>query len=136
MPEPPMRSTPPDPAPATIWRSDESVASGDAPPVVHVADTLRVGDARVVEEHLVEVDVAGDVAQRPDLDARLVQVDEEVGDALALGDVGVGAREQHGPVGEVGPRGPDLLAGHDPVVAVADRAGRQRREVGSRPRAR
>ena len=34
----------------------------------------------------------------------------------------------------VRPRGPHLLAGHDPLVAVAHRAGRERREVGARAR--
>ena len=42
----------------------------DAPAVAGRADPVRVGDAHVVEEHLVEVDLAADVAQRPHLDAR------------------------------------------------------------------
>ena len=48
---------------------------GDLPAVADLADPLRVGHTRAVEEHLVEVDLAADVAQRPDLDAGLVQVD-------------------------------------------------------------
>ena len=107
--------------------------TGDTPPVVHLPDALRVGDPRVVEEHLVEVDVTRDVAERPDLDARLVQIDEEVGDALALGYVGVGAREEDRPVGEVGPRRPHLLTGHGPVVAIASRARGQGRQIAPGP---
>ena len=52
----------------------------------------------------------------------------------ALGHVGVGAREQHAEVGEVRPRGPHLLAGDDPLVAVALGPRRERREVGARAR--
>ena len=35
-----------------------------------------------------------------------------------LGGVGVGARHEHAPLGLVGERGPDLLAGDDPVAVV------------------
>ena len=44
--------------------------------------------------------------------------------------VGVGAHEQLGPLGDLGERRPDLLPADDVVVAVADRAGAQRRQVG------
>ena len=126
-----MRSTPPEPAPDTICRSPESVALATFQPSPTAPTRCVVGDDRAVEEHLVEVDLAGDVPQRPDLDTGLVQVDEEVRDALPLRDVGIGAREQHAEVGEVRPRGPHLLAGHEPVVAVALGARRERREVGA-----
>ena len=89
------------------------------------------GIAGTVEEHLAEVDLAGDVTQRPDVDARLVHVDQEVGDALALLDVGVRPGEQHRVVGGEAPRGPDLLAGDDPLLAVEHGPGGERREVGS-----
>ena len=48
-----------------------------------------------------------------------------------LRDVGVGAREQEAPVGDVGVAGPDLVAVDHVLVAVARRGGAQRREVGS-----
>ena len=70
-----MRSTPPEPAPDTICRSPDSVAPATLQPSPTVADALRVGHERAVEEHLVEVDLTADVAQRPHLDAGLVQVE-------------------------------------------------------------
>src|SRR5947209_7173363 len=82
--------------------------------------------ARPVEEHLVEVDLAAEVAEGANLDARLVQVEQEVRDALALRGVGIGTREQHRDVGTVRPRGPHLLPGDEPLVTVADRRGRER----------
>ena len=63
-PEPPMRSTPPEPEPDTICRSPDSVAFATFHPSPTVAHPLAVGHARAVEEHLVEVDLAADVAQR------------------------------------------------------------------------
>ena len=43
---------------------------GDAPALVLRADELVVGDEHVGEEHLVELGLVGDLAQRPHLDAR------------------------------------------------------------------
>ena len=40
-----------------------------------------------------------------------------------FGGVGVGAGEQDAPLGPLGRRGPHLLAGDDPLVAVAARRG-------------
>ena len=55
----------------------------------------------------------------------------ERGDALVLAPlldrVGVGADEEQTPLGDVGARGPDLLAVEDVVVAVLDR---ERAQVG------
>ena len=130
-PDPPMRSTPPEPEPDTIWRSPDSVALATFQPSPTSPTRWASGTRTAVEEHLVEVDLAGDVAQRPHLDAGLVEVDEEVGDALALGDVGVGAGEAHAEVGDVGPGGPHLLAGEHPLVAVALGPRGERGEVGA-----
>ena len=74
-PEPPTRPLPPDPAPATICRSLDKRRARHPPAVVHVTEPLELGDARLVEEHLVELDLAADVPQRAHLDARLVHVD-------------------------------------------------------------
>ena len=117
----------PTPSGARPTASRRPPASRRRPPPTRWAS----GIAGTVEEDLAEVDLAGDVAQRPDVDAGLVQVDQEVGDAAALGDVGVGPGEQHRVVGGEAPRGPDLLAGDDPLVAVELGPGGQRREVGS-----
>ena len=48
---------------------------------------------------------------------------------LCLARVRVGAGDEHAPLGVLGARRPDLLAGDDPVVAVADGAGLERGEV-------
>ena len=47
-----------------------------------------------------------------------------------LGLVGVGAGNEHPERRDVGERGPDLLPVHQPLVAVAHRAGRQSGDVG------
>ena len=53
--------------------------------------------ADVGEVDLVELGVTGHLAQRPHLDARLVHVDDEVGEPLVLGRVGIGACDEHPP---------------------------------------
>ena len=87
--------------------------------------------ARVGEEDLVELGVAGHLPQRPHLDPRLVHVEQEVGDASMLGLVDIGARQQHPVVGDVRERRPHLLPVHHPLVAVALRSRRQPGEVGA-----
>ena len=101
----------------------------DLPAVADAADDVLVGDPRLLDEELVELGAAGDLAQRPDLDLVLLHVHEEVGQALVLGRLGVGARDEHAPLRVLRAGGPDLLPGDDPVVAVLDRARLQRREV-------
>ena len=61
------------------------------------------GTRTLVEEHLVEVDGAVDLPQRPHVDAGGVHVDQEVGDARVLGHVRVRAGEADAPVGRCGP---------------------------------
>ena len=64
------------PPPPIIARSFASVVLRDAPAVVHARRAaIVVGDAHVGEEHLVEVRVAGDLAQRPHVDARRAHVE-------------------------------------------------------------
>ena len=60
-----------------------------------------------------------------------VHVDHEVGEALVLRLLGVGAGDEHAPAGQVGQRGPHLLAVDDPLVAVLDGSGRQAGHVGA-----
>jgi hypothetical protein len=91
---------------------------GHGPAVVAAADGGGVGHPGVGEEDLVEHGVAGHLAQRADLDARLVHVDGEPGDALVLGHLGVGAGDEHAQIGHVAERRPHLLAVDDPLVAV------------------
>ena len=65
------------------------------------------------------------------VDAGLVHVDGEVGDALVLGHVGVGAGDEHAEVGDLAARGPHLLTVDDPLVAVAARPCVETGEVGA-----
>ena len=103
----------------------------DRPAVVDAAQHLRLVHAHVVEEDLVELGVAGDLLERLHRDAGRVHVEQEVGDALVLGRVGIGAGQQHHPVGDVGERRPHLLAVDHVVLAVLHRARLQRRQVGA-----
>ena len=70
----------------------------DRPAVVLAADDVLVGDPRLLDEQLVELRLAGDLAQRPDLDAVLLHVHQEVGQAAVLRRVRVGARDEHAPL--------------------------------------
>src|SRR5690349_16358403 len=73
-------------------------------------------DERIGEEHLVELRLVGDLAQRPYLDARRTYVDDEVRDPALLRRVGVGAGETDAPVGELRVARPDLLAVERPAA--------------------
>ena len=90
-----------------------------APARAHRAEPLAVGDAHVGEVDLVEVRRARDLLDAPGLDARRLHGQEEEGEALVLGRLGIAARDQDGPVRPVRARGPDLLPVDHPVVAVA-----------------
>ena len=101
------------------------------PAVADLAQALRIGHAHVGEEHLVEVGAAGDLLDRPRLDTRALHVQEEHGQPLVLGHIGVGAGDDDAPVAVMRAGGPDLLAVDDPVVAVALRLGADARDVGT-----
>jgi len=79
---------------------------------------------------------SGELAQRPDRDARRLHVDEQEADPLVLGRIGVGAHEQEAPVGDVRHRRPDLLAVDDEMLAVQHAARLEVGEVGARVRLR
>jgi hypothetical protein len=68
---------------------------------VERADQLVVGHEDFVKEHFVELGVAGELHQRPDLDAGRLHVDHEIRDALVLRHVGVGAGEADPPPREL-----------------------------------
>ena len=110
-------------APAVVAHGVEVALDGEhghgrPPAVVEAADDVGAVDHGVGEEDLVELRVARHVPQGSDLDAGLVHVDHEEGDAPVPGGVGVGAGHEHGPVGQVATRGPHLLAVDHPGVAV------------------
>ena len=89
------------------------------------------GNPGLGEENLVEAAPTGDLAQRTHLDARLCHVDDEHGQALVLGQRGVGSGDDDAVVAVVGARGPHLLALEDPFVAVPGRPGGQSGNVGA-----
>ena len=74
----------------------------DPPAVADVADAVRVRDADVGEVDLVELGLAGHLAQRSHVDAGRVHVGDEVGEAAVLRHVGVGPGDEQSPAA---PRG-------------------------------
>ena len=92
-----------------------------------------VRHAHVVVERLAGVAAVHRV-QRADREARHVGRHDEHGDALVLGQIGIGAHGEPDVGGDVGERGPDLLAVDHPLVPHAHRARAQRGEVGARVR--
>ena len=108
-----------------------SVVTAMYQPRFSLAEEVLGRDAHVVEEDLVELVAARHVHEGAHGEAGGVHRDHEVGDALVLRDVGVGAGEAEHVLGHVGERGPDLLAVDDVVVAVADGAGLEGGEVGA-----
>ena len=104
----------------------------DLPAVADAADDAVAGDPRVLDEELVELRLAGDLAQRPHLDGVLLHVHQEVGQPLVLRRLRVRARDEHAPLRVLRAARPDLLPGDPPAVAVGHRAGLERREVGAR----
>ena len=64
---------------------------GDLPAAVFLADQILGRDLHVVEEDLAEVRVADGVADRPHIDPGCGHVQQEVGDAVPLGCVQIGA---------------------------------------------
>ena len=107
---------------------------GHLPAVVHAADDVLLRAARAVEEHLVELGGAVGLDDRPHLHSGLAHRHEQVGDALVLRRVRIGAGEQEGVVGVLGLGRPDLLAVDHPLLAVEHRRGLERGEVRARVR--
>ena len=83
---------------------------------------MVVGDVHVGEEDLVERRAAGHLPQRAHLDTGRLHVDDEAGEALVLGRVGIAAADDLADVAELRAGRPHLLAVDDPLVAVANRA--------------
>src|SRR5262249_33356875 len=101
----------------------------DLPALPEPADEIAFLGAGVRHEDLVELRVAGDLLERPHLDAGLTHVEEQARDAFVLRHAGIGAREQDAPVRDVPAAGPDLLAVDDEVVALVLGTSAQARQV-------
>ena len=114
-----------EPAPGAALPLEHVHRHGPALP--ELADHPLLGDEGAVEEDLREVVLAVLGADRPHLDAVLVEVDQHHRQAPVPGPAGAG--EQHRPAREVPERRPHLLAVQPVAVAVGLHAGAQRRQV-------
>ena len=102
------------------------------PALADLAEHQLVGHEDLVEDDLAEVGGAVDERDRRRLHARILQVDDQLAETLALVVDLVarrGAAQHDDPVVLVGARGPDLGALEHPAVAVAGGLRRDRREV-------
>ena len=115
-------------------RSFINVALATRQPSPTSPTRMASGTRGVGEEHLVEAGRAGHAADRADLHAGLVHVDDERGEALVLRRVGVGAGEQQPEARLVRHRRPDLLSRSPPTRRRRARRGsRARRRRSRRP---
>src|SRR5215467_580900 len=89
------------------------------PAVSWLTDQVSVLDLGAGEKDLAELAAAGHLLDPPDLDARLMHVDEEEADSLVRFGVGIGAREQKALVGVVRSARPGLLAVEHPFAIAA-----------------
>ena len=103
----------------------------EVPALVLAADQAGGRDPHVLVERVVDVVVAEEL-HRHHADAGRVHGDDEHGDPLVLGHVGIGPGGQPDVVGVAGQAGEDLGAVDDVLVAVAHGPGGQRGEVGAR----
>ena len=99
-----------------------------------LAHDVLHGRTRTGEVHLAELALVVEHLDGPHVDAGLVHRAQEERDAAVPAGVGIGAGEEEDPRRVDGERGPDLLAVDHPLVAVADGAGRERSEIGTRVR--
>ena len=88
----------------------------DGPAGVGLADHVLVGHEDVVEEDLVELLAAGDLAQRPHLDAGCFHVEDHHRDAGMLGPVEIRSYRCQSTLCVVGTRGPHLLPVDHPAT--------------------
>ncbi len=91
----------------------------DSPAFTDIADAKSVRHASIGHVDLVELCFTGYLSERTDFNTRCVHVKREVRHAFVLWLIGVGSRDKHSPVGEVGECVPHLLPIHDPFVTVA-----------------
>ena len=103
----------------SVPRSWRSVVIATCPAVALVAEPVLDRHLDVGEEDLVELRLAGDLAERAHLDAGRVHVDDQVREVPVARRLGVALRDEDAEVGDVRERRPDLLAVDDVDVAAA-----------------
>ena len=101
------------------------------PAPVLLADQRVAGQLDVIEEELVEVVHVGHVDDGPTAHAGQREVEEEVGDALVLGHVLIGARQEDAVLRMMPLGRPRLLAVEQVVVALGLGLGLERGQVGA-----
>ena len=101
------------------------------PSVAAATDDRVVEHLGVRQEHLVEQRMARHLDQRTHVDALLVHVEREPGDALVLRQVRVRPGDEHAQIRDRTERRPDLLAVDGPLVAVELGLAGQTRQVGT-----
>ena len=129
--KPPLPPPPPPMLPRA-WRSKASMVRATRQPSSTSPTTLATGTRTSSRKTSLKWDSPVSLAQRPHRDARHVHVDDEHGDALALGPRRVGPHEAGGVVAVLRARRPDLLALEHELVAVAPGPGLHAREVRAR----
>src|SRR5216683_3740915 len=102
------------------------------PAVARLTDQVAVFDLGSGEEYLRELAAAGHLANAPDLDARLVHVDQEEANALVRFAVGARARKQEALVRVVRAARPGLLPVQHPSAVLVLGTRAQAREVAAR----
>ncbi len=102
------------------------------PALVDLAHHVGGGHADVLEEDLVELGLARDLAEGPDGDTGGLHVHEDEGDALVLGGAGIRPHEEEAPVGHMRHARPHLLTVEHVRVAVEDGARLEIGEVAAR----
>ena len=112
-------------------RSKPSSRHRDPPAVAGLADDQVGGGPGAGEEHLVELRAAGQLLDRPDLDAVLVDRDQQERQPVVPLGAGLGARDDEEPLAELRVGRPDLLAVDHPVVAVQPGLGLHVGQVGA-----
>ena len=103
----------------------------DLPAAADLADHVLDGHLDAGEEDLVELRLAGDLAERPHLDAGSLHVDDQVRQPRVAHGGGIAAGDEDAPVCDVGVGRPHLLAVDDEVGAFEPSARAHGREVGA-----
>ena len=99
------------------------------PALAFAADDVLRRHRYIGKEDLGEFRAAGDLFERPHLDTRSVHVDDEIRDALVLGNARIGPCQQDAVVGDRPQARPHLLSIDHPVVPSAHGAGLQTGQV-------
>src|SRR6058998_2863948 len=110
-------------------RSYISVVSPTCQPLLRPP---RISDSwtRTLSKKTSELGIARDLLERLHRHAGQAHVEQEVRDALVPRRVGIGPRQQHHAIGDVGQRRPHLLPVDHPVLAVFHGTSLERREIG------